>query len=74
MIVPWIELLWEGIAVNGDFVRGQLFRFHDKHYICKNVAYTPIECEDMDALPPTVASWIEVVSSTLKRCDFVMED
>ena len=44
MDISWIELLWEGETIDGEFMRGQLFRFNGHYYICNNVPYKYKEC------------------------------
>ena len=68
--ISWTELLWEGKTINGEFMRGQLFRFWNHYYICNNIPYSCDECKEMDVLPPTVGWWHEMIPSTLKKCEW----
>ena len=72
--ISWTELLWEGETINGEFIRGQLFRFRGHYYICNNIPLTYEECKRKELMPPKAAWWYEVIPSTLKKCEWEYED
>ena len=74
MDISWKELLWEGETIDGEFMRGQLFRFNGHYYICNNVPYTLGDCWEMSLTPPLVGQWHEIKLDTLKKCEWEIID
>lgn len=74
MDISWKELLWEGETIEGEFMRGQLFRFQGHYYICNNIPVTYEECVEKDWQPPAVAWWHEMIPNTLRKCEWEYED
>ena len=72
--VPWTALLYEGITTKGEFTRGQLFRFYNHYYICKNIPYSFDDCKEMELTPPSVGIWNEVIPETVSKCNWVYTD
>lgn len=46
-MIPFSDLVYEGTTIDNEFVRGQLFRFGSRFYICTNI---PHSLEEMNVL------------------------
>lgn len=67
-MIPFSDLVYEGTTTDGEFVRGQLFRFSNRFYICTNVPHSLEEMDAFEKKPPEVGRWYEVLSHTLRKC------
>ena len=67
-MIPFSDLVYEGTTIDNEFVRGQLFRFGSRFYICTNIPHSLEEMNVLGQKPPEVGRWHEMLPHTLRKC------